>query len=61
MLGGDECREDAFGHGVLDIFEDGRTAHWTWKSNLGSHAVSTDSITLRRDTAACPTRAFGMR
>ena len=55
-----ERREDAFGHGVLDIYADGRTAQWTWKSNTGSHAVSTDSVVLRRDVAACPQRGFGM-
>ena len=52
-------REDAFGHGVLDISADGRNAYWVWKSNTGSHAVSTDSVTLRRDVTACPQRAFG--
>ena len=55
----DGRREDAFGHGVLDISADGRIAHWVWKSNTGSHAVSTDSFTLRRDVTECPLRAFG--
>ena len=53
------CREDGFGHGLLDIHTDGKTAEWAWHSNTGSHSVSTDTFLMQRDIVACPKRAFG--
>ena len=49
-------REASFGHGILRVAANGTTMSWEWHRNQDGVPVVTDSVTLVRDTKACPAR-----
>ena len=48
--------EDSFGHAIIRIAANGKNLVWEWHRNQDTVDVVTDTVTIVRDVAACPTR-----